>query len=308
MRFRFSGHESFPCRFPWLPKAYKSINQNPNLFGDDNDAMVQLGVGKNMVKSIRFWVQAFGVAKPIENTTGLEITFFGDMLFGDNGLDLFLEDIRTLWLLHWKISTIAEDPLFSWYYLLNQWLEPTFSRSEIINAFTKETERLERPLSAFTKEQHFDIFLHTYLPVRARKEGVVLEDTLDCPLTELGLISSAGERIVSDSGKWEPVYEFRQGAKQEITPALFIYCLFDFWRNNRYQEATLSFRDISTVHGSIGQIFKLSEPDVRNRLESLSNDSGGMFEYISSASIPRVIKFCSLDQDTELLLISRIFE
>jgi hypothetical protein len=58
--YRISGHESFPCRYTWLPKAVRGLRENPKLFSDDADAMVNLGVGKNMVRSIRFWSQVAG--------------------------------------------------------------------------------------------------------------------------------------------------------------------------------------------------------------------------------------------------------
>ncbi len=51
---RFSGHESFVCRYAWLPKAFRAIVQDPAAFRDEEQAMVSLGVGKNMVRSIRF--------------------------------------------------------------------------------------------------------------------------------------------------------------------------------------------------------------------------------------------------------------
>jgi hypothetical protein len=306
MRFRFSGHESFPCRYTWLPKAYRALNEDPLIFADEDKAMVRLGVGKNMVRSIKFWVQAFGIAQ-LAPGGKVELTDFGHSLFGENGLDPFLEDIRTLWLLHWKISSQSEEPLFAWYFLLNQWVDPNFSRSEIIKAFTIESERIERPLSAFTKEQHFDIFLHTYVPVRARKGGEVLEDTLDCPLAELQLIQPAGERLMAEGGNREPVFEFRQDEKKEISGALFSYCLFVFWKQHRSQEATLSFREIAVVPGSLGQLFKLSEPDLRSRLETLQKDSDGLFEYLASAAVPRVLKHCSLDDQTATRLLYRIF-
>ena len=60
--------------------------------------MVSLGVGKNMVRSIRFWVQTMDVAAPCQDRT-LEPTSFGEAVFADHGFDPFLEDIRTLWLL-----------------------------------------------------------------------------------------------------------------------------------------------------------------------------------------------------------------
>ena len=52
-QYRISGHESFPCRYTWLPKAVRGIGVDFKLFGDEERAMVDLGVGKNMVRSIR---------------------------------------------------------------------------------------------------------------------------------------------------------------------------------------------------------------------------------------------------------------
>src|ERR1022692_3922954 len=62
--YRFSGHETFPFRYSWLPKAVVELTANAELFSNDERAMVRLGVGKNMVKAIRFWVQAAGIATP----------------------------------------------------------------------------------------------------------------------------------------------------------------------------------------------------------------------------------------------------
>ena len=60
--YRISGHESFPCRYTWLPKAVRGLADAPDLFSDEQQAMVKLGVGKNMVRAIRFWAQASGMA------------------------------------------------------------------------------------------------------------------------------------------------------------------------------------------------------------------------------------------------------
>jgi hypothetical protein len=307
MKFRFSGHESFPCRYTWLPKAYKAISVDPEIFADDNRAMVMLGVGKNMVKAIRFWVQAFGIAKPAIGTPGLVPTDLGHWIFGYGGLDPYLEDVQTLWLLHWKLSSIKEDPLFAWYFLLFRWSEPQFSRSEILNQFTRESEQMERPLADFTKDQHFDIFLHSYVPVRSKKTNEVLEDSLDCPLNELQFIVPAGERLVSEGGRREPLYEFNSENGGVISDQLFVYCLFDYWRSFHASEQTISFREVSSAPCSIGQVFKLNEPELRSRLERINLDSGGLFEFVSSASVPRLIKTGQLDELTEGGLINMMY-
>jgi hypothetical protein len=54
---KFSGHESFHCRPFWLKKGFDHIKSDQPF----NDyAGIELGVGKNMVGSIRFWLKSFG--------------------------------------------------------------------------------------------------------------------------------------------------------------------------------------------------------------------------------------------------------
>src|SRR5258708_6031895 len=91
-KYRVSGHESFACRYTWLPKAVHGLQKNTKLFVDESRAMVDLGVGKNMVRSIRFWAQAAGIVTAAKNCE-YTLTDFGVALLGERGRDPFLEDI-----------------------------------------------------------------------------------------------------------------------------------------------------------------------------------------------------------------------
>src|SRR4051794_17835853 len=113
MNYRFSGHETFPCRYAWLPKAYRAIEADAGSLADEESAMIDMGVGKNMVRAIRFWVQAAGVATD-SRQGGYAVTEFGESIFADRGFDPYLEDIRTLWLIHWQICSNVDEPLFAW--------------------------------------------------------------------------------------------------------------------------------------------------------------------------------------------------
>lgn len=109
----FSGHESFTLRFAWLPKAVQGLISHKNLFAQE-DALVHLGVGKNMVRSIRHWGVSGGfldevvaaknsrAAKPVPSA-------LGNLLFGTEGLDRYLEDSATLWLIHWQLASRPDD-------------------------------------------------------------------------------------------------------------------------------------------------------------------------------------------------------
>ena len=93
---RFSGHETFICKQFWLKKGYDFLIAG-NKFGNE-DAVVELGVGKNMVSAIGFWMKAFGLCDD-----KWELTETANYIFGDEGKDTYLEDMGTIWLLHYLL-------------------------------------------------------------------------------------------------------------------------------------------------------------------------------------------------------------
>lgn len=276
--FRFSGHESFACRYAWLPKAYRAISADPGIFFDEELAMVELGIGKNMVRSLRFWVDVMGVASPVAGKQH-ELTDFGHAVFAANGLDPYLEDPRTLWLLHWNMSSRNNPALFAWHYLIGQWPYPEFTRTEALQAFKRQSAKLGHKHSEATLSQHLDVFIHTYHPASGGK--VAIEDSLDGPLVSLNLLMPTGERRI-DGGRWETVFSFRRERKPEITQDLFEYCVLDFWERSSPDESTLGLRGLASAPGSPGQVFKLDDEDVRSRLEELSSN-GHALAYQPSA-------------------------
>lgn len=270
--FRFSGHETFACRYAWLPKACRALRKDRAIFADEDRAMVELGLGKNMVRSLRFWVEAMGVAVPLGEGQGFVLTPFAEEVLGRNGLDPYLEDPRTLWLLHWNLASRDRGALFAWRLLLSHWPYPELVRSEALAAFARESARLGYAHSAVTLAQHLDIFLHTYSPARGSAGNV--EDSLDGPLAELDLLQPVGQRR-GDGGRWETVLAFRREPKPEITEELFEHCVLDYWARFRPNEDTLTLRELTLAPCSPGQVFKLPEDDIRTRLEGYAGRAAG---------------------------------
>jgi len=50
MRYSFAGHETFTCKNYWLKKGYDHSREGKKF---NDNAVIDLGVGKNMVNSIR---------------------------------------------------------------------------------------------------------------------------------------------------------------------------------------------------------------------------------------------------------------
>ena len=95
----FSGHETFPFRYPWLKKGFDAVRENGNVFLDD-DAITTLGVGKNMVRSIRHWCLTAGVVEEntVERGGALRGSELGKLLLADDGLDPYLRQVHGGWL------------------------------------------------------------------------------------------------------------------------------------------------------------------------------------------------------------------
>ena len=123
MKPSFGGHEKFVFRQGWLKKGVDAVSKNPAVFADDH-ALVTLGVGKNMVRSIRHWCLATRLIDEMPDGSrgrSLKISTLGERLFAEAGWDPYLEDTGTIWLLHWQLATNRHRSLiwnlvFSRYY------------------------------------------------------------------------------------------------------------------------------------------------------------------------------------------------
>src|SRR5690348_9570787 len=65
--FRFSGHQTFPLRIAWIPKAVAEIAAGRDPLTDIDEGITQLGLGKNMVEALRCWIEAFQIARRTDN-------------------------------------------------------------------------------------------------------------------------------------------------------------------------------------------------------------------------------------------------
>ena len=70
---KFRAHETFFIRKGWLSKGMKYVKQTDGMVFIDreNNPMDTLGIGSNMVKSLRYWLLATGLTE--ENTSGKRI-------------------------------------------------------------------------------------------------------------------------------------------------------------------------------------------------------------------------------------------
>ncbi len=103
----FGRHETFPLRYGWLTKGVEVVGKYKDIFHEreHGNAMTKLGIGRNMVNALYYWLQVTGLVK-FEGGVG-EVSELGNALLGKDG-DPYLEDEATLWIVHWLIASNAE--------------------------------------------------------------------------------------------------------------------------------------------------------------------------------------------------------
>lgn len=275
--YSFSGHETFTFRYTWLPKAARHLPGCPDLFVTD-EAIVTLGVGKNMTRSIRYWCEAMGIIRRVGRRGHAEMKSFGRNLLDPEGWDPYLEDPGTLWLLHWQL---VKNPIrtSTWHLAFTRWNAERFTTEKLVGWLERVVAN-ERPRTKATSaslRRDVEVFVRTYTSSRT-KRGSPAEDTFDCPLVELGLIRE------EERG----VYEFARGPNPTLPDEIFTYALIEFWNGVAEQQSTLSFEDIMYAAGSPGAAFRLSDNALAERLERLPKWAG--LSYDDTAGLRIVLR------------------
>lgn len=289
--YRFSGHQTFPLRIAWLPKAIAEIVRGLDPLTDIDGGITRLGLGKNMVEALRCWIDAFQIASKEESSWRL--TTVGKQVFSPEGLDRYMEDHSTNWLLHWLICTNRKAPFFAWECLFNRWPSPEFSATPVLEAFRREAEKT-KSISAVTLKQHWEVFLHSYRPGRGK-----VEDHLDSALSVLGLIREAGERQ-NAAGTWEPLYTFDTGVKTSIPQPLFAFFVHDWWNRVFPAEQTVPFRELVSGDLSPGRLLKMQESEILQRVADLANTQPDIFQTTESANLRQLRRLQRSDGHADL--------
>lgn len=217
-RVSFSGHESFPLRFGWLPKVAQWLPREPLLFNLET-APTLLGVGKNMVISMRYWSEAMGLITAGDQKGQLVLTSLAQRLLDPLGWDPYLEDPGTLWLLHWQLLHHPERATLA-YLLFTQFPGDRFDKDQVLQWLERGLRNLPQVrATSRSLERDFDVLMRTYLPAHSAR-GHYGEDSFDSPLIELGLLRRRSRQN----------YEFVRGEQPSLPLALVAYAVVQFWQ------------------------------------------------------------------------------
>lgn len=253
-KLNFSGHESFHCRTLWLKKGYDFINEDKKF--SNPDAVVDLGVGKNMVAAISYWMKSFGL---IEKDNGLSKV--ANFLFGKQGIDPYLENPATLWLLHYHLVKENSASIYSLVFNDFRKKRIEFNKLHLQNFLKAKCEETNTNYTESTIQRDINVFLRNYIkPQKANKN---LEDHFSGIFIELNLV----EQLQKYDEKETDWYRIENKERADLAAEVLLYCLLD---NDQYGNSVV-LDDILHGYNSVGSVFALTAKDVLSKIEQLTN-------------------------------------
>ncbi len=269
----FGRHETFAVRYGWLSKGFQALTEKggSNIFESD-EATVKLGVGKNMVTAIRYWLRACRMIEPLENTP----TELGIAILSENGFDPYLEDEATIWLLHWLLVTNTTLAT-SWYWFFNRFHKPEFTGEELKTAlidFVNNQVMSRKPPSVSTLKNDAVLLPRMYIQSKGNIR-TPLEEALDSPFAVLKLITQS----VEGNG-----FQSRPGSRPDLPLGVlgFAVCeMFEMKNTSAIPVEDLMYS--KDDYPAIGSVFRLSESDLVAKLERLIDFIPGIFDVRDTA-------------------------
>lgn len=271
---KFRAHDTFAIRKGWLNKGLRNIEKASDVFiSKENNPMDVLGIGANMVKSLRYWLQATGLtSEPNSGKRTQSLTPIGEIIYKN---DPYFEETGSLWLVHYGLATNIEDAT-SWYLFFNEFSMQEFSEDDFYKSLRKYITMQEDQTmpSARAISDDYKCIVNTYYAGK-RNTGDELdpENNIECPLTELGLVSY----VATVQGN--RIYRKCTPKNENIPDLIALYAILKQVGNQK--EVKISVLQNST--NSIGKIFLLDTLTLLHVLYNLEN--AGYIKVVRTAGL-----------------------
>ena len=276
-KYVFSGHESFPCKTLWLKKGYDFVVQGKDF--NSPEAVIDLGVGKNMVASIRYWLRVIGVC---END---KPTWLGNYLFNnENGRDVYIEDLATLWLLHFHLVFNQNATLYNLFFCNFQKGHDQFGRDQVVTYI--KLDMIEANKQSLFNENTVKKDVAVLIQNYALPRKSLSNEDYSSLFIDLDLVRQNSE------GKG---YYFNIDGKRKVTKEVFMYALLTL--KEKEGDNTLSY---DCIQDSVGLAFCMQDGETIEMLKQLAKEYSKYMSYSDNAGI-RMVQFIQ-DLDKEQVL------
>lgn len=247
---RFGAHQTFHIRDSWLYKGLNSIDS----LEEDETAMVDLGIGKNMVGAIKFWMTALDLA---ENDKSWCLTRTGKMI---QKYDPYFELDGTLLLLHYLLAT-NKTGATAWYWFFNKFSATEFDTESLLvyyDAFV--TNAVEKKIQESTLKKDILCILRTYKQPKFG-DKVTPETENPSPFSKYQILTEEGKKLRKNK------------LRADLVPTeVFIYLMYLYWRDFEGSASSMNVESLVDKECAPGLVFGFGLDDLIDILEKAENE------------------------------------
>lgn len=281
---KFSGHQTFPIRYGWINKIIQEVREGRSISNKDNieQQMISMGMGKNMVLSVRHWIRMLGLVTCVDKREqSYALTPLAIKLFIGEGssrpYDEYLDKEGSIWLLHWILQSNTNNlTTASWFF--NFFNSVRCNKSQLAKDIKNSLIHHDKPLTDSTLNKDIDCFFQSY-STKATSQNKINEDSFTSPFTELGLITQVDSKQ----------YLSELAARKSLPIGIFTYAVIDFikrkYKSSGNEITTFSFNSLLNDTNSPGRVFRLSANGLSEKLDDLEEFTKGKLAWTDTQGL-----------------------
>ena len=280
-RLSFTGHDSFHCRSFWLKKGVDFV-QNEGIFNDN--AVIDLGVGRNMVSAVRYWLKCFGMTDEQDFLQPIARQIFDDT----EGYDPYCEDKGTIWLLHYLLVTTGRASIYNLVFNLFRKERIEFTKEQLIANIENYCRLQDFTVQRSSLERDADVFLHNYHHKPSLKNSI--SETMSGVLQELNLVEYVGKSETKE------VYKIESQDRPDLPALIVLLGINQQLKGN----VSISFQELLNGMDSVGSVFALNATGLMTKIEALLDIFPQDIVFTDDGGI-RLLQFKKQFSDSDIL-------
>ncbi len=260
---QINKHGSFYIRNGWPTKIIDAIQSDNHIYSPNNEinAVDTIGVGRVMIKAMRYWSVVLGIAEEGKDQLGIihTLTELGRII---SEKDLYCTDRGTLWLLHRNL-TLNHEEATAWNWAFNYYNEINFDKNSFVYALNSYIQSKGVAYVYKAIEKEFDCFKNTYVSDQEFSLKKIIEEDTVPFFAPLKIIEYKGNGI----------FEKRKISAKEIPEDIFALCIL--LDNSEHLETNnqISIDTLLEKENQVGKYMNLNYSTLMELLQRIENAS-----------------------------------
>ena len=260
-------HGTFYIRNGWPTKILITVREDPHIFSpnDELQAVDEIGLGRVMIKSLRYWAKAMGLTVEAKDQHGLlceETELFVELYDHDR----YLQDRGSLWLLHREL-VINQVEATAWYWTFNEYDRRTFTKEDFVNSFHAYVTKNGGSYGRAAIEKEFDCVKNTYVSDgKFDVEKIIEENTIPffAPLSRI-------KSLKKDEHNKLKIYEKQRTQLKDIPLDILYYCILQDNRAHLENNRQIGIDEMMERPCQVSKYFSITYSSFIEMLQALEN-------------------------------------